>query len=223
MRLRPYGSSGQLVSEPAALVRYYSESAESWELQALLKVRPVAGDLSLGQVFLDALRGKLLASRDPAEVASSIDALRRRAVRELSRGIEGGKDVKTGLGGIRDVEFLVQGLQLIHAHSHPELLLANSLAGLEALAAAGVLRREIANELADHYVFLRRVEHFLQIYEDRQTHRLPSSPEQELALARSMLGPKATVEQLRSALELRFEKVHEQYRKFIGGAYWGSV
>ena len=220
LRLRPYGSSGQLVSETGVLVRYYSESAESWELQALLKARPVAGDLALGQAFLDTLRDKLIAPRDPAEVASSIDALRRRAVQELLRGIGGGRDVKTGLGGIRDVEFLVQGLQLIHAHSHPGLLRANTLAGLEALADAGVLPREVSNELADHYIFLRRVEHFLQIYEDRQTHRLPSSPEQELALARSMLGPKAPVEQFRSALELRFEKVQAEYRRFIGGAYW---
>ena len=219
LRLRPYGSSGQLVYELGGLIRYYTGASAQWEIQALLKARPVAGDLELGLRFLAALRGKLLEPRDPALVTSSIDDLRSKAIANLARGIGGGRDVKTGLGGIREVEFLVQGLQLIHAHSDPGLLCPNTLEGLEALAVAGILPRDTANALAEDYVFLRRVEHFLQIYEDRQTHRLPSSPEQELALARSMLGAKATVPLFRAAIDLRFEKVHEQYRKFIGGAF----
>jgi glutamate-ammonia-ligase adenylyltransferase len=219
LRLRPYGSSGQLVHELGALLRYYAEPAALWELQALLKARPVAGDLDLGEGFIEAARGTLVARRDPELVVSSIDSLRREAIRNLARGMEGGRDVKTGLGGIRDVEFLVQGLQLIHAHSDPRLLRAGTLAGLEALAAAGILPAEVSEKLAEDYVFLRRVEHFLQIYEDRQTHRLPSDPEQVLALARRMLGAKATVDQFRALLDLRFESIHREYRKFIDGAY----
>jgi glutamate-ammonia-ligase adenylyltransferase len=219
LRLRPYGSSGQLVYELGALLRYYAEPAALWEQQALLKARPVAGDLELGARFLESARGTLVARRDPDRVVASIDSLRREAIRDLSRGMGGGRDVKTGLGGIRDVEFLVQGLQLIHAHSAPGLLRANSLEGLSALEEAGILPAEVSGRLAEDYVFLRRVEHFLQIYEDRQTHRLPKDPEQVLALARRMLGAKATVEQFRSALDLRFENVHSEYRKFIEGAY----
>jgi len=223
LRLRPYGSSGQLVYELGALLRYYAESAALWELQSLLKARPAAGDLDLGETFLGAGRAAFVARRDPETVVASIDSLRREAIRSLARGIEGGRDVKTGLGGIRDVEFLVQGLQLIHAHSDPGLLRANCLSGLEALAEAGILPAQVSEGLAEAYVFLRRVEHFLQIYEDRQTHRLPRDPEQVLALARRMLGAKASVEQFRAALDLRFESVHREYRKFIGGAYWGSI
>jgi glutamate-ammonia-ligase adenylyltransferase len=219
LRLRPYGSSGQLVCEPVALARYYAESAALWELQALLKARPVAGDLELGGSFLESARACLVARRDPGEVVASIDRHRRAALRQEPRVIGGGRDLKTGLGGIREVEFLVQGLQLIHAHHDPGILQTGSLAGLEALAAAGILPAESAKTLAEGYVFLRRVEHFLQIYEDRQTHRLPSNPDQILALARSMLGAKAGVERFRALLDLHFERIHEEYEKFIGGAY----
>ena len=101
-------------------------------------------------------------------------------------------DIKTGLGGLRDVEFLAQGLQLVHAHENPGLLCGGTLPALKALSAAGILSTETADQLSVDYIFLRRVEHFLQIYEDRQTHSLPRDPSQLRALARLMLGSGAT-------------------------------
>ena len=217
LRLRPYGSSGQLVFSPAGLAEYYAKSAAPWEVQALLKARPIAGDRSLGDAFLDSVRDILRAPRDRAVVTSSIDRLRREALRSLSRSILSTTDIKTGLGGLRDIEFLAQGLQLVHARAHPELLCGGTLPALKALAAAGILSAETVEHLSGDYVFLRRVEHFLQIYEDRQTHSLPRDPAQLRALARLMLGSAATADQLRARLARRFERVQAEYLAFMRG------
>jgi [glutamine synthetase] adenylyltransferase / [glutamine synthetase]-adenylyl-L-tyrosine phosphorylase len=216
LRLRPYGSSGQLVYPLDALVEYYGRTAALWELQALLKARPVAGDLSVGRAFLDSTRALLTAPHEKAAVAASIDRLRREALKALSRSILSTTDIKTGLGGLRDVEFLAQGLQLVHAHENPGLLCGGTLPALKGLGEAGILAPETAEQLSGDYLFLRRVEHFLQIYEDRQTHSLPRDPSQLRALARLMLGSGATSEQLRAKLEKRFERIQGEYRKFAG-------
>jgi glutamate-ammonia-ligase adenylyltransferase len=214
LRLRPYGSSGQLVSTMDSLLAYYSRSAALWVIQALLKARPIAGDMEIGRAFLDRAKGVLLSPRDKSSVVSAMDGLREKTLKGLSYGLHGTTDVKAGLGGLRDVEFLVQGIQLIHAALNPGLLGGNTIAALEAIAAAGILPRETADRLSGDYLFLRRVEHFLQIYEDRQTHSLPRDPGQMLALARRMLGSGATVAQFRSKLAKRFERVRESYLDF---------
>ena len=214
LRLRPYGSSGQLVPSLRTLTDYYAGPAALWELQALLKARPVAGDLSLGKAFLDSVQGLLLAPHSSAAVTTTISRLRREALKNLSQSILTTTDVKTGLGGLRDVEFLVQGLQMIHAHEHPEILCGGTLAALAALGKSGLLSTDAVEALSADYVFLRRVEHFLQIYEDRQTHSLPRDPAQLRALARRMLGSGATADQLLSALSERFQRVQSAYRDF---------
>jgi len=219
LRLRPYGSSGQLVSELAPLIKYYAEDAALWELQALIKARPIAGDLELGDRFLVAIHATLAESRDPASVLSSIDGLRMKSLRQLSRRATGGQDVKTGQGGIREVEFLAQGLQLIHAHANQGLLQSSTLAALSGLAHAGILPERTAATLSEDYLFLRRIEHFLQIYEDRQTHRLPENPDRLQALSRLMLGAEASVNRFMAALELRCDRIHGEYARFIGGHY----
>ncbi len=138
LRLRPYGSSGQLVFSVDALSGYYLRSAALWETQALLKARPVAGDPAVGTAFLDATRGLLTAPHARAEVAASIDKLRKEALRGLARSIlSTTTDIKTGLGGLRDVEFLAQGLLLVHAHERPEILRGGTLPALRALGEAG--------------------------------------------------------------------------------------
>jgi [glutamine synthetase] adenylyltransferase / [glutamine synthetase]-adenylyl-L-tyrosine phosphorylase len=218
LRLRPYGTSGQLVFAMGPLLQYYEGSAALWELQALLKARPVAGDRELGASFLQNMQKRLAAPRERADVIRSIDRLRQEAVRGLSRGILSvTTDVKTGLGGLRDVEFLAQGLQLIHAHRIPAVLCGSTLEALEALCAAGVLPRQSADLLSGDYLFLRRVEHFLQIYEDRQTHSLPKDPEEMRALARRMMGSGATAGELQEELARRFQRVRSEYGRFISG------
>jgi [glutamine synthetase] adenylyltransferase / [glutamine synthetase]-adenylyl-L-tyrosine phosphorylase len=214
LRLRPYGSAGELAFPRAALLDYYSDRAALWEVQALLKARPVAGDLALGAAFLAQVRPLLCARRSRGEVVQSIDRLRREALRSLARRILSTTDVKTGLGGLRDIEFLAQGLQLLHAHDLPVLLQGGTLAALAALGQAGVLPPASAEQLAEDYLFLRRVEHFLQIYEDRQTHSLPRDPAQLGALARLMLGGNAGMEQFLAELSRRFRRVREEYGTF---------
>ena len=154
-------------------------------------------------------------------MAASIDRLRREALRGLSRSILSTTDIKTGLGGLRDVEFLAQGLQLVHAHEKPGLLCGGTLPALKALGEAGILPAETVEQLSGDYLFLRRVEHFLQIYEDRQTHSLPRDPSQLRALARLMLGSGATAEQLLAKLGKRFERIQAEYRRFAGESVAG--
>jgi glutamate-ammonia-ligase adenylyltransferase len=110
---------------------------------------------------------------------------------------------------------MAQGLQLVHAHAHPEILAGGTLPALRALGEAGILDPQTVSQLCEDYLFLRRVEHFLQIYEDRQTHSLPRDPSQLRALARLMLGSSATGEQLLARLGQRFERVHARYRAFM--------
>jgi glutamate-ammonia-ligase adenylyltransferase len=213
LRLRPYGTSGELAFTIPALVQYYDGQAALWEVQALLKARPVAGDAQLGAAFLDLALGRLLLPRKRAEVAAAIDSLRQEAIRGLSRSVLSTTDIKTGLGGLRDVEFLAQGLQLSNAAAHPQLVCGGTLPALQALSQSGILAPAAAEQLAGDYVFLRRVEHFLQIYEDRQTHSLPRNPAQLRALARLMLGGGATSEQLLAALDERFQRVRAAYEE----------
>jgi glutamate-ammonia-ligase adenylyltransferase len=131
--------------------------------------------------------------------------MREAAVRRHTARYGDGIDVKTGTGGLRDIEFLVQGLQLIHAAAHPDLLTGNTLHGLRLLGEKPVLRADVVDQLADDYVFLRRVEHFLQIMDDRQTHVVPHSASESEALARRVMGPEtsgpAFLEHLRSRLQ----------------------
>jgi glutamate-ammonia-ligase adenylyltransferase len=218
LRLRPYGSAGQLVFSLEALSDYYAHTAVLWELQALLKARAVAGNLAVGQAFLASVRGLLTAPHPHDEVADSIDRLRRQALRALSRSVlPTTTDIKTGLGGLRDVEFLVQGLMLVHAREHPGILRGGTLPGLRALGEAGILDPSDVEQLSDDYLFLRRVEHFLQIHEDRQTHSLPRDPSQLRALARLMLGSGASEAQLVKALAERFERVQAAWLAFARG------
>ncbi len=215
LRLRPFGSAGPLVNSASDLVRYYERDAAFWEVQALLKLRPVAGNLRMGGEFLRALKPVLAKGYDAAPIARSIDALRDAAIRQSRAGVLSGVDIKNGEGGIRDVEFLVQGLQLINLPRHPELAGGNTLDALASLGAAGALPPHDAEELAAHYLFLRRVEHFLQIYEDRQTHTLPRGETELRALARKLMGLSATIESFSSHLELCRSRVRGAYLRFL--------
>jgi len=216
LRLRPYGSSGQLVFSLESLRSYFEGAVALWEVQALLKARAVAGDPEIAEQFTSAARALLLSPHDRQKVLASNMKLRREALRALSQSVLTTTDIKTGLGGLRDVEFLAQGLQLVHARERPGLLQGGTLPALEALGAAGVLPRESVEQLSSDYIFLRRIEHFLQVYEDRQTHSLPSDPAQLRALARLMLGTGATAEQFLGKLSRRRERIQEEYRRLMG-------
>jgi [glutamine synthetase] adenylyltransferase / [glutamine synthetase]-adenylyl-L-tyrosine phosphorylase len=135
-----------------------------------------------------------------------------------SKATMGEADVKSGLGGIRDIEFLVQGLQLIHAPRQGGLLDGNTLSALERLKTCGLLPEPEAVQLQADYTFLRRVEHVLQIFEDRQIHAVPQSEDARAALARRVLGAPGTAESLMAELDACQQRVRRTYtRYFLAG------
>jgi [glutamine synthetase] adenylyltransferase / [glutamine synthetase]-adenylyl-L-tyrosine phosphorylase len=183
--LRPEGRDGPLVRTLASHVAYYQRWAKTWEFQALLKARPVAGDLELGQAYLDAL-GPMVwqASRRPNFVAD-VQAMRRRVIGNLAPG-EAPRQLKLGPGGLRDIEFAVQLLQLVHGRTDESLRETGTLPALAALARGGYVGREDAASMAAAYRFLRTVEHLLQLRQLRRTHTLPEDPAALRRLGRAL-------------------------------------
>ena len=184
LRLRPDPAATPLaVSLPAALI-YYESLGQNWERAAMLKARPVAGDLAVGHAFLDAIRPFIwrrgldfAAVADIHAMKQRIDAHRSIRSKSSTKGAEiAGFDVKLGPGGIREIEFLAQTLQLVWGGRDPSLRDPATLGALRALTRAGHLTRAAAGELASAYEWLRRTEHRLQMVADRQTHALPADP-----------------------------------------------
>jgi glutamate-ammonia-ligase adenylyltransferase len=207
-RLRPHGSAGEWAPGVASAIAYYRETARLWELQACLKLRPVAGALHIGEYFLTMLRPCLLAAHDAAQVQAGIAHLRSVAVQKSAAGLAAGIDVKNGTGGIRDIEFCVQGLQLIHARQTPAVLHSNTLRALTLLQEHGVLAAGAARQMADDYRWLRRVEHYLQILEDQQIHAVPRDESAATALARRVCGGAITAAEFLHLLETTMARVH---------------
>jgi glutamate-ammonia-ligase adenylyltransferase len=184
--LRPGGRGGALVRSLAAMGEYYTAQALTWERQALIKARAVAGDLGVGRAFVD-LVAPLVYREELSPHA--IDEVRRVKVRleeyVRARG-KAGVEVKRGWGGIRDVEFAVQLLQIVHGGRDERLRQPNTLLALSVLAAEGYVAEGDAEALAGAYRFLRRLEHRLQMVRDLQTHELPPDRASLSRLARSL-------------------------------------
>ncbi len=218
LRLRPFGSSGELVSGISALVDYYKKKASLWEVQAALKMRPIAGSIALGEKLMDRLQPILISKRKVDEVLGSVEKMRRGAVAPVrTRALCNTRDVKTGFGGIRDVEFFVQGKQLLHGHSKPEILKGNTLEAIDALASESVISADVADLLKQDYILLRRVEHFLQIYEDRQVHALPADEQELRSLAKRVLGKKAEAWHLARKLDQAKERIMKLFETGLQG------
>jgi glutamate-ammonia-ligase adenylyltransferase len=209
--LRPEGRAGPLSRSLASTLEYYRRHAATWERQALLKARPVAGDVDLGRRLLDELSEVVYADHlEP----SAIEDVRNMKVRieeyVRARGKEA-VEVKRGRGGIRDVEFAVQLLQMVHGRRDPTLRDPNTLRALSMLAGEGYVSVADADTLASSYRFLRTLEHRLQIARDLQTHELPEDGAALTRLARSM--GLTDGEELRSSYERHADVVrglHEQ-------------
>jgi len=170
--LRPEGKAGALVRTPAGFTSYYQRWAHTWEFQALLKARPAAGDLALGQVFMDITRPGVWSAAGRESFVDDVQAMRRR-VEDNIPDKHRGRELKLGAGGLRDVEFAVQLLQLVHGRSDPDLRLPGTLMGLRSLIRGGYVGRTDGAEMAAAYTFLRRAEHRLQLQRLRRTHLLP--------------------------------------------------
>ena len=183
MRLRPEGDQGPLARSLAATLGYYETTGRTWERQMLIKCRPIAGDVELGRAFLSAINPFVYRRYLSGAEIGEIKAMKRRIEQRTVSAGTAEVEVKTGRGGIRDVEFVVQFLQLLHGGQHPEVRHANTLIALSRLEAVGCLDAEERGIMEDTYRFLRRVEHRLQTMFDRQTHQMPVDLEERRTLA----------------------------------------
>ncbi|MGH9261406.1 MAG: bifunctional [glutamine synthetase] adenylyltransferase/[glutamine synthetase]-adenylyl-L-tyrosine phosphorylase, partial [Acidimicrobiales bacterium] len=182
--LRPEGRDGALTRSIDGYLSYWDRWAQPWEFQALIKAVPVAGDPVVGREWAKAASTALWGRRLTADDLRSLRTLKARAESEVERTGTAEREVKRGPGGIRDIEFAVQTLQLVHGPSDPELRSPTTLTALAEMDAAGYVAHDDAEVLAGAYRFLRRVEHALQIEDERQTHTLPADRDQRRRIAR---------------------------------------
>jgi [glutamine synthetase] adenylyltransferase / [glutamine synthetase]-adenylyl-L-tyrosine phosphorylase len=173
--LRPEGRQGPLVRTLASHLAYYDRWAKTWEFQALLKARPAAGDRDLGARYAEAVAPLVWRASQRENFVEDVQAMRRRVVATLPKNMAG-RELKLGPGGLRDIEFAVQLLQLVHGSTDDRLRVPGTLPALQALADGGYVGRADAEDLAQAYRFLRQTEHLLQIYQLRRTHTLPTDP-----------------------------------------------
>jgi glutamate-ammonia-ligase adenylyltransferase len=193
LRLRPDGHRGSLARSLESTLTYYDSVGRTWERQALIKIRPVAGDLKLGEQFVRAIETFVYRKYLSFAEINEIKAMKRKIEQKAARGSphpalppEGRGEVKTGRGGIRDIEFSIQFLQLLNGGDLPEVRQRNTLLAMQALESAGCLTDQEYRVLDDAYRFLRKTEHRLQLLFDLQTHRLPEREEELRKLARRM-------------------------------------
>ena len=182
--LRPEGKQGALVRTLDSHLSYYERWAKSWEFQALLKARPLAGDPVLGQAYIDAVQPKVWTSAARENFVDSVQRMRER-VTEHIRADEVPYQLKLGPGGIRDIEFTVQLLQLVHGLADPSIRRPGTLDALEALVAEGYIGRSDAAIFARDYRTLRVLEHRVQLRGLHRTHLMPADPEGRRVLARA--------------------------------------
>ena len=173
--LRPEGRQGPLVRTLASHVAYYERWAKTWEFQALLKARPVAGDQDLGREYIEAVTPMVWQAAHRDHFVEDVQAMRRRVEQSLPAS-RAGRELKLGPGGLRDIEFAVQLLQLVHGTTDETVRKPATLPALAALAEGGYVGRADAADLASAYRFLRRTEHLLQLHRLTRTHTLPEDP-----------------------------------------------
>jgi [glutamine synthetase] adenylyltransferase / [glutamine synthetase]-adenylyl-L-tyrosine phosphorylase len=183
--LRPEGRDGPLVRSLASHEAYYQRWASTWEFQALLKARPIAGDLELGARYEQLIAPLVWTAAERPDFVADVRAMRQRVVAHIPTGL-GEREIKLGPGGLRDVEFAVQLLQLVHGRGDEALRARGTLPALDALRDGGFVGRDDAVSLADAYTFLRTTEHRLQLRKLRRTHVVPEEPDQLAWLASAM-------------------------------------
>jgi glutamate-ammonia-ligase adenylyltransferase len=176
--LRPEGKHGQLVRTLESHVAYYQRWAKTWEFQALMKARPAAGDAELGGQYIDALMPMVWTACEREDFVPEVQAMRRR-IESLVPADERARELKLGTGGLRDVEFAVQLLQLVHGRNDESLHVASTIDALTALGAGGYIGRDDSANLTASYEFLRLLEHRLQLQRLKRTHMLPNESDEE--------------------------------------------
>ncbi len=221
MRLRPGGRSSHLVTPVEGAVSFYQSLGQTWERAALLRARPVAGAIELGRRLIAELAPFIYRTYLDFDTLRQLRAMKRQIEAELRTPAMVERNIKLGYGGIRELEFIVQSLTLIYGGRDPRLRIEKTVPALEKLESLGYLPSERARRLADAYLYLRDVEHKLQIVAGRQTHVLPDSADAAAmrALAARMGAGKdnAAVARVMGALRHHRDLVAMQFRETLAG------
>lgn len=213
MGLRPSGRSGALVTSFGAFRKYQEESAQVWERQALLRARPSAGDTRLGKRVADAVTELVYGRPVPPGFRKEIKHLRARMETELARESKQKLNIKTGRGGIVDIEFLVQMLQLRHGGEHMEVRGQNTLDALGGLRDAGIIKEKEYTELSDGLFFLKRMENLLRLLHDRSINELYESDFEKLSTELGMGPGGKELKEKYLATTNTIRKIYDRYFK----------
>ncbi|WP_034265328.1 bifunctional glutamine-synthetase adenylyltransferase/deadenyltransferase [Actinospica robiniae] len=236
--LRPEGKSGPLVRTLASHAAYYHRWAKTWEFQALLKARPIAGDRELGEAYIATVSPLIWSAVEREHFVEDVRAMRRRVVDHAAAalrtapGATGATDaagsnsgapqtaavereLKLGPGGLRDIEFAIQLLQLVHGRGDETLQRRGTLEALEALAAGGYVGRQDAHQLGEAYRFLRTVEHRIQLFRLERTHLMPTDPASLRRIGRSLGFNSDPAGQLRSTWQAHARAVRQLHEKLF--------
>lgn len=219
LRLRPHGRDGALCSSLNEATRYYRENAQAWELQTLIRSRAAAGSAPLFARFARAVQKHVF--RKDVSVKEALASVRL-AKQKIDKHIErnsGGFNVKLNRGGIREIEFIAQALQLAHGGNDEWLRVPHTLISLGRLGERSLITEQERTELSDAYMFLRTLEHRLQMEHGLQTHTVPIAAEQKALVARRMkFTGEMALEQLDRNLELHTSKVSKVFERVFGAA-----
>ena len=219
LRLRPDGRLGEVCISLDGAKRYYQERARDWEKQMLIKARACAGDLALGRELLEFVEPLIYSTTLDFRAVEAVSEARERISEKLAaKRTHAGLDIKLTPGGIRDIEFLVQCLQRLHGGRELWVRHGGTLFALSRVHDKNLLSASEYARLASAYEFLRHIEHRLQFYDDRQTHTLPTHPEELEVLARKMpveSGEPLTADSLEVRLEEHLGNVREMYARVI--------
>ena len=220
--LRPEGPQGALANSLPAAERYYQYFGHDWERQAMIRVRPVAGDLSLGSQFVEALRPFVYRRSISISDLSHMREMKDKMNHKAAFG-HGAFDIKLGAGGIREIEFLVQALQQLYGGARPPLRQANTFEAIDALRRSSIIHPYAAELLTSAYSFLRCLENMLQVKDDLQTHRLPADDANLDQLARTMgyynQKPGTAAQKLTANLAKHTSGVTRLFRAFFEADY----
>ena len=211
--LRPEGKAGQLVRTLSSHRIYYEKWAKTWEFQAMLKARPSAGDLELGQAFVDLVTPMVWRAAERENFVADTQAMRKRVVAHIPARDQG-RQLKLGEGGLRDVEFSVQLLQLVHGRVDERLRSRATLPALKSLIDNGYVGREDGKRFALAYRFLRTLEHRIQLFNLRRTHLLPNNDHDLRRLGRSF-GYKDPVKELLSTWRHTAQRVRGLHERLF--------
>ena len=218
LRLRPFGRDGALASSIEEAVRYYREKAQAWELQALIRSRSAAGAAALYTRFAERVRQRVYAEDVTVERALANVRLAKLKIDSHHARDTGGFNVKLGQGGIREIEFIAQALQLAFGGRDPWLRAPHTLISLGRLADRQLIRERERTSLSDAYLFLRQLEHRLQMEHGLQTHSVPDEPQRRELIARRMNFAGDALAEFERTLQLHRAHVRAAYDRVFGKA-----